>query len=112
DIPQVVIIANNILIDESVSRVDAWLVAAGTGANGIVNTCSASNLDNASPAQLETRLHAGRCDDRLTVNGPVIANRLLLRRTAGAGPGNQAGNPAEVFNFRPDAYLWLVERSA
>lgn len=107
DIPQVVIIANNITIDESVTRVDAWLVAGGT-----VTTCSAADLDGANTAQLRDRLHAGRCSQQLTVNGPVIANQLRLRRTAGSeGTGPLLGAPAEVFNFRPDAYLWLVSRS-
>lgn len=110
-IPQVVIIARNILINESVQRADAWLLASGSGTHGRVNTCSANDLDNATPAQLATRLHSGRCTQQLIVNGPVVANHLLLRRTAGAGPGVQAGIPAEVFNLRPDAYLWLIERS-
>ena len=35
-----------------------------------------------------------------------MANHLLLRRTAGAGRGAASGDPAEVFNLRPDAYLW------
>jgi len=106
DIPQVVIIANNISIDESVARVDAWLVAKGN-----IITCSATDLDGASAAQLLGKLHSGRCSQQLTVNGPVIADKLLLRRTAGAGSGSAAGAPAELFNFRPDAYLWLVGRS-
>jgi hypothetical protein len=42
----------------------------------------------------------------LTVNGPVIANRLLMYRTYGAEAGQRSGDPAEVFNLRPDAYLW------
>ena len=42
------------------------------------------------------------------MNGPVITDRLLLYRTAGAGTGAAAGDPAEVFNLRPDAYLWAT----
>lgn len=110
DIPQVIIIARNILIDESVSSVDSWLVAKSSG-YGIINTCSAADLDGANAAQLGTLLNANRCSNKLTVNGPVMANRLLLRRTAGAGPREQSGQPAEVFNLRPDAYLWLIQQS-
>ncbi|HJM04405.1 MAG TPA: hypothetical protein QF549_02105 [Candidatus Saccharimonadaceae bacterium] len=103
DIPQVVIIANRINIRESVQRVDAWLIASGT--NGVINTCS--QISN--PV---TQLDAGRCDDRLTVNGPIAARQLLLYRTAGAGTGSASGDPAEVFNLRPDAYLWATYYSS
>jgi hypothetical protein len=98
DIPQVVIIANQIRIVGSVTNVDAWLIASGTTGNLI--TCS----DVASASEL----NATRCNRRLTVNGPVVARHLYLYRTAGAGTGTQTGNPAEVFNLRPDAYLWAT----
>lgn len=102
-IPQVVIIANRINISESVNRVDAWLVA--TGVNGTLNTCS--QITN--PA---TQLFSNRCSNQLTVNGPVSARQLLLYRTAGAGTGANAGDPAEVFNLRPDAYMWAMNYQA
>lgn len=94
ELPQVVIIAANIVISESVSQVDAWLAATNT-----VRTCSVANTAD---------LGGDVCGNRLTVNGPVITDRLLLYRTAGAGPGSAAGDPAEVFNLRPDAYLWAT----
>lgn len=93
-IPQVVIIAGNIVIQDSVTQVDAWLVATDT-----IRTCQVTNLAD---------LGGDVCSNRLTVNGPVIADRLLLYRTAGAGTGSAAGEPAEVFNLRPDAYLWAT----
>lgn len=99
-IPQLVIIARNIILSSEATQVDAWLVATGTGTNGRVNTCGAGAVGEA------TALNAGRCDKFLQVNGPVVANHLLLRRTAGSGPDKAAGNPAEVFNLRPDAYMW------
>lgn len=98
DIPQVVIIANRINIIDTVTQVDAWLVATGT--NGVINTCSN-----------QSSLNAGVCDDPLLVNGPVMAKSLLLRRTAGSGIGGSTGEPAEVFNLRPDAYLWSIARA-
>jgi hypothetical protein len=101
DIPQVVIIANNINIDAGVGQVDAWLIA--TGATGNLNTCS-QVTDPTIPGQL----NAGTCNQVLTVNGPVIARHLFLYRTAGAGTGAASGDPAEVFNLRPDAYLWAT----
>lgn len=99
DIPQVVIIANNINIDESVTRVDAWLIATGSAGN--INTCSRIR----NPA---TELNATRCKETLTVNGPVVARHLYLYRTAGSESGAGSGIPAEVFNLRPDAYLWAT----
>lgn len=98
DIPQVVIIARNILIAENVTNVDAWLIATGTGADGIINTCSA--VAAGSP----TTLNASRCNNAtpLTINGPVLANHLYLYRTTGSG----IDDPAEIFNLRADAYVW------
>lgn len=102
DIPQVIIIADRIAIESDVSRVDAWLVA--TGETGSINTCS----EITNPAQSGSPLTANRCTERLTVNGPVIAKQLFLYRTAGSGTGTASGDPAEVFNLRPDAYLWAA----
>ncbi len=101
-IPQVVIIANNITINDNVTQVDAWLVAKGTGlSNGVIRTCSSA------PSAISTNT----CNAKLTVNGPVIANRLIMLRTAGSGTGAAAGDPAEVFNFRPDAYIWAAQQA-
>lgn len=102
DIPQVVIIANEIRIEGDVTQVDAWLVASGTAGNII--TCS--------DVATFTQLHAGNCNNKLTVNGPVMAKHLYLYRTAGSGTGINSGAPAEVFNLRPDAYLWATAYSA
>lgn len=104
-IPQVLIIAENIIIADNVSRVDAWLMATGTGSNGTINTCAVGGSDATIP------VHAGLCTTQLTVNGPVIANHLLLRRTAGSEVA-APGAPAEVFNLRPDAYLWALQHGA
>lgn len=102
EIPQLIIIADTISIEADVQRVDAWLVA--TGDSGTINTCS----EISDPAQAGSPLTANRCVEQLTVNGPVVAKRLLLYRTAGAGTLSSSGDPAEVFNLRPDAYLWAA----
>lgn len=96
-IPQVVIIANKINIQGSVKNIDAWLLT--TGATGAINTCS----DVAPAAALNSTI----CPNRLTVNGPLETAHLYLRRTGGSGstPAT-AGDPAEVFNLRGDAYIW------
>lgn len=89
-IPQVVIVANNINIKDSVNQVDAWLVA-----NNTINTCY----------NFTGSLNSHKCNVPLLVNGPVVTSHLLLNRTAGAD-GTSQGSAAETFDLRPDAYLW------
>lgn len=102
-IPQVVIIAKNIIIADSVSQIDSWLVAVGSGAtDGRINTCGAGGIGESDA------LKSTVCATKLTVNGPISTNHLILRRTAGSGTGTDAGDPAEVFNLRADAYIWAA----
>lgn len=110
DIPQVVIIAKNIIIADTVTKVDAWLIARADtdDQGGILNTCG---LVGGATYDVEEPLTSDICKDQLTVNGPVMANTLQLRRTYGSGFGAASGDPAEVFNIRPDAYLWASARS-
>jgi hypothetical protein len=96
DIPQVVIIATNINIKDTVTHVDAWLVASGT-----VNTCS----------NFSGNLTSGKCNGLLELNGPIVTDKLVLNRTAGSDTGEQSGDPAERFNLRADAYLWAQLQS-
>ncbi len=68
------------------------------------------------------------------INGPIIANELLLNRTGGAHQGdvkitgssatscslarldlcnladNGSATPAEIINLRPDIYLWAYSQ--
>ena len=98
DIPQLIIIAGNINIRSAATQVDAWLSAEGT-----LNTCS--NV-------ARTSINSNNCNAVLTFNGPVMANQIQLWRTAGSGPGTLSGNPAEIFNLRPDAYLFGITQSS
>ena len=95
NLPQLVIIARNIYIAQDVTEVNAWLVASGPG--GVVNTCGTTNS--------YTGLSSNLCNAQLRINGPVIAQRLYLRRTAGGDAGSRNA-PAEILNMRPDAYIW------
>lgn len=112
DIPQLIIIANCINVSGGVTNIDAWLITQGQGGTscdgvsggGVLNTCS----DVAPGGALASTV----CSNTLQVNGPVMASHLYLQRTAGAGTGASTGDPAEIFNLRPDAYLWLLQRSA
>lgn len=123
-LPQVIIIANNINIDHNVTQIDAWLIALagqGTGRGGEIDTC----VNFGSEFTSET------CGRQLIVNGPVVANKIYLNRTAGAytrwkteyygqnnndSASNNLSNDggltsAEIFNFRPDVLLWSYYQS-
>ena len=93
-IPQLVIFAKNITINDSVTEVNAWLVASNS-----IKTCS----DVARKVDV--------CASELKVNGPVITKQLYLWRTAGSGIGANSGDPAEIFNLRADTYLWSMNRA-
>ncbi len=101
-LPQVIIIAKNINITNAATQVDAWLLTTAPG--GSINTCS----DRAPSAQLNSKV----CNNFLTVNGPVATQHLYLRRTAGSDTVAEAGKPAEIFNLRPDTYLWAYARAS
>ena len=108
-IPQLIIIADQINIENNVSNVDAWLIASGP--SGVINTCSKSGTTAITTA---TQLTTNLCQNKLTINGPVMAKKLYLQRTAGAGrdKDKESSNPAEVINLRPDAYLWGIAHNA
>lgn len=97
-IPQLIILAKNINIKSTATQVDAWLSAEGT-----LNTCSDIN---------RTSITINNCNQLLTINGPVMANQVQLWRTAGSSNNDNSGDPAEVFNLRPDAYLWGIAQGA
>ncbi|MEO6109440.1 MAG: hypothetical protein ABIP50_00305 [Candidatus Saccharimonadales bacterium] len=105
DIPQLVIIASRINIESTVTNIDAWLVANGT--EGVVNTCR-----NVVDTIDMINLSSVTCNKQLFINGPVMAKKLYLHRTVGATQGAGAGDPAEIFNLRPDAYLWATARAS
>ena len=104
NIPQLVIIAKDIYIMPNVQQVDAWLIAQGTKATGagVLDTCRIS-------ASFATPLTVNICNAPLQVNGPVMSQKLWLRRTGGS---DIAGTAAEVFNLRPDSYLWAYGRAS
>ena len=100
DISQVVIVANNIVINRDVSRIDAWLL---TRNGGLVNTCKeVGPVTSSGTAQ---PLVVSSCPAPLQVNGAVITDKLYLRRTGGAD-ANTHPVAAEVFNFRASSYMW------
>lgn len=93
-LPQLIIIANNINIVGGVRQVDAWLFT-----NGTLNTCSDVTQSN---------LRTTNCNQSLHINGPIMAGQLLLNRTYYDSTKAEA---AEILNLRGDAYLWASNAS-
>ncbi|MBL1126480.1 hypothetical protein F9856_10160, partial [Streptococcus suis] len=93
---QTIIIAKgNITISPNVRRIDAWLISGGT-----IRTCSVA----------DGRVSQSTCGEQLRINGPIIAQNLVSRRTAGSSPTNLA-EPAEIYNQRADIYMWAKAQS-
>ena len=110
-IPQLVIIAKNIKIASAVTQVDSWLIASN-----MINTCAEAGTVGGLSASIckgdDPTSDSGDPGTALTVNGPTMSKSLYLRRTAGAMAGiDGSGDPAEVFNLRPDAYIWANVRA-
>lgn len=98
-IPQVIIKAPSINIRNAATQVDAWLLAVSDSGSGTLNTCS--------DVGIAANLTADICNNQLVINGPVVADTVYLRRTAGSNSQpTERGTPAETFNLRADAYLW------
>lgn len=102
NIPRLTIIAQNIIVHEDVTQINAWLVAQGSGASGYISTCG--SVATATPSGMVSGLDDKTCDKRLRINGPVVADHLYLRRTYGGNASNP-GNPAEILNLRPDIHM-------
>ncbi len=100
-IPRVIIIAKNIVINENVDQIDAWLLAKEK-----ISTCKTQpgSADDAGNFTYVNPLDSSKCSKKLTINGPVIASNVYLLRTYGSGKDEEA-EAAETFNLRADAFL-------
>jgi hypothetical protein len=115
ELPQMLIFANNINIQSNVTNIDAWLISGQKGSgDGNINTCS-----DLTGSQIGNGYTIGQgattsipCSASLRVNGPVFAKKMLLNRNAGAGSGNNSIDAAEIFNLRPDTYLWAYDQAS
>lgn len=107
-VPQLLIIAKNIIVKAPVTTIDAWLIAkAPAGSSSGDSTEPAGRI---STCDVTGNLSTSVCNQQLTVTGPVMSNQLLLRRTAGLADPAKSDQPAEVFNLRADAYLWIYQQ--
>ena len=93
DLPQIIIIADNIEISQNVSQIDAWVIAEGSIGVGAIDNPGGAGGAASRGAELGTLdtcyernpdLGADSCNKTLIINGPVAANRIYLNRTAGA----------------------------
>ncbi|MBS7346390.1 MAG: hypothetical protein KIG14_01630, partial [Candidatus Sacchiramonaceae bacterium] len=100
---QIIIIGRNIRIAPGVERVDAWLISSGD-----IVTCarSASGVLNTDPSFV-TQANCGR---PLKINGPIISHSLKSWRTGGSDVGDLDA-PSEIYNQRPDTYIWAYGQS-
>ena len=132
-LPQVLIFANNVYVTQDVNRIDAWLIVP----SGTIDTCKGFSIGNNLAARDAKQRYTqyGNCYKTLVVNGPVYANSIALKRTAGnnhgfapddgtnvldrsigsTGASTDADKgsvaPAEIFNLRADAYIWAYNQA-
>lgn len=90
-LPQVVIVAKTIKVNDTVTNVDAWLLA-----DTLIDTCG-----NKTTTQVSLTV----CNKPLQLNGPFVSNNANFKRTAGSDEANP-GTSAETIDLRADAYLW------
>lgn len=111
DIPSYTIVANgNIIIGPNVTSLDGLYVAEPTtaGANGVIYTCNTAPFAVAGLTDDLTNFYA-TCDNKLTVNGSLVANQVWMLRTGGT-LYDATNTPAEQFNFNPE--IWLTTPTA
>jgi hypothetical protein len=121
----ILLVKGNIYINSSVSQIDGTYIAFPTSANnGLVDTCS--NVGGAGdwPDSGKALTTEEPCNNKLTVNGRLIASKVLWKRTFGTIGNNSnvingtcaAGDApknisklescaAEFIDFSPEAYF-------
>lgn len=90
----IIISEGDIDISCNVTRIDGLLIAGGT-----VNTCKVISNDE-KDQDINNEEHS----KQLIVNGAIIANKLVAKRTYGAGPDVYSIVPAEIIMFDPSLY--------
>ena len=109
EIPQMIVIADKIVIKENVTHIDSWLIA------NEIYTCdprTGYNAINQNNNKLDKNMiNATNCGNQLTINGPVITQKLNLFRTGGGDNWSNNGMPAEIFYLGPESYLWSYNQA-
>ncbi len=87
-----IIAKGNIYIDSSVTQMDGIYVAQPNGSSGgTIYTCATGPT---TPADTSTSTYYATCNNKLTVNGSLVANAVQLLRTAGSVNGASTGDTA------------------
>ncbi len=122
--PVFVIVARNINIEPSVSRVNAILIAQTDPANavntGIIQTCASADYFNQCGASVyKTNANAVNDPSRLIVHGALVARKIYFQRTFGhvtngwpdsdsrdASSGElNTVHSSEMIDFSPEMYM-------
>ena len=117
----------DILIDGSVTRIDAFLVADASAHNGEGSSVTVATIDTCKGALNRQNVGYGNenlyynCGNQLVINGAVATNAIDLDRSYGGGSletddeGYSYLDPdlltvrAEVFNYDPRINYWSYE---
>lgn len=108
----VLVVRGNINISNNVTELSGIYIArpddddlnSDNSNTGLIDTCYDAPRGGSNDGQLS----ASVCTNQLTVHGMFAANDIEFRRTyGGVSNGNPNGgtNPAEYFDFSPEAYL-------
>lgn len=112
-----VLVIGNIYIEKGVEQLDGTYIAVpnSEGAGGLIDTCS--SVSRGSWPAPGSDFRVASCNTKLTVNGSLVAQNALLKRTVGT-VGSQEGTvpgsnscraglecAAEFINFSPEAYF-------
>ncbi|MBQ6605726.1 hypothetical protein IJH66_01945 [Candidatus Saccharibacteria bacterium] len=104
DISTFILIADgDIIIDQDVTRLDAWIIAQGT-----LNTCS---INGVAQTPGSSDFNSDTCSQPLEINGPVYADNIVLSRTSGADYSSLS-SPAERIDYNSSFLLWSYFQSS
>ena len=104
DISTFILIADgDIIIDQDVTRLDAWIIAQGT-----LNTCS---INGVAQTPGSSDFNSDTCSQLLEINGPVYADNIVLSRTSGADYSSLS-SPAERIDYNSSFLLWSYFQSS
>ncbi|MCE7936463.1 hypothetical protein DYH10_01555 [Candidatus Saccharibacteria bacterium CPR2] len=105
----VIVKGGNIIVKDSITNIDGIFITMprdkdndgdidDSNEGGYFNTCGVPS-SFATPLRLST----STCNQPLTINGAVMAHKILLNRTRIDGPPNY--QPAEIINLHPEMYF-------
>lgn len=106
------IVKGNIIIDNDIAALDGLYVAQPNGSvGGIISTCGLASLGTTLLAPSDPTFHAQCDNNKLTVNGSLIARQIQFARTGGTvsqSTNTEAiGTAAESIVYSP--IMWIPQ---